>query len=125
MIVKVTANEIEIKVQSGNKSLCLDILNSEPISVEVQALIKGEKGDAGVGFIPINGGYTLPAQAVDGQRLIIMVQTRINSVQLVMHPGPNPVGPLHVFGPNTPDTVWIEVIYAFGQWFKIGSGLGR
>jgi hypothetical protein len=47
MIVKVTANEIEIKVQSGNKSLCLDILNSEPISVEVQALIKGEKGDIG------------------------------------------------------------------------------
>jgi hypothetical protein len=47
MIVKVTANEIEIKVESGNKSLCVDILNIEPISVEVQALIKGDIGNTG------------------------------------------------------------------------------
>jgi hypothetical protein len=47
MIIKVTTNEIEINVQSGNKTVCVQVLENDPISVEVQALIKGEKGDDG------------------------------------------------------------------------------
>ena len=112
MIVKVTANEIEVKVSSGNKSLCLDILNSDPISVEVQALIKGEKGDTGTSSnlwnvkrfdpnLPINptnyqvitldgninsGNIQMPTNPVNGENYTFNYLTGPNSINVVFTP---------------------------------------
>jgi hypothetical protein len=46
MKIKISSPEIKINVESGNKSLFVDISN-ESVSIEVQAFIKGEKGDDG------------------------------------------------------------------------------
>lgn len=94
--------------------------NSEEVSVNVRAFIKGEAVVNEEVIFLGDDGYHLPSTAPLGKRIVFVNDVSNDYVKFIMHPNlggpPNPVGPLHIINPFTPAFTIYQCLWVGTRW---------